>query len=82
MKLFCQLMTAAIERGGAPFEDGQVPPDVMRLCRRGMTVPARLGNLLNDFAASRHRRLRLMESRQLLAGQFRRAAELLSAAAG
>ena len=82
VKLFCQLMTAAIEGGGAPFEDGQVPPDVMRLCRRGMTVPARLGNLLNDFAASRHRRLRLMESRQLLAGQFRRAAELLSAAAG
>ena len=82
VKLFCQLMTAAIEGGGAPFEDGQVPPDVMQLCRRGMTVPARLGNLLNDFAAARHRRLRLMESRQLLAGQFRRAAQLLSAAAG
>ena len=78
IKLFCQLMTSAIECGGSPFNDGEVPPDIMRLCRRGMTVPARLGNMLADFAVQRHRRIRLMEARRLLAGQFRQTAEVLN----
>lgn len=81
VKLFCQLMTAAIECGGSPFRNGETPPDVMRLCRRGMTVPSRLGNLLADFAAQRHRRIRLMEARRLIAGQFGQAATVLNAMA-
>ncbi len=79
VKLFCQLMTAAIERGGSPFDGGaDIPPDILRLCRRGMTVPARLGGLLNEFAAQRHKRLRLMEARRLIGAQFAQAAELLN----
>lgn len=81
VKLFCQLMTASIEKGCAPFENGEIPPDIMRLCRRGMTVPARLGALLGDFAAQRHRRVRLMEARRLIARQFGQGAELLNALA-
>jgi len=78
VKLFCQLMTSAIECGGSPFGSGEVPPDIMRLCRRGMTVPSRLGALLNDFAAQRHRRIRLMEARRLIGAQFAQAAGILS----
>ena len=78
VKLFCQLMTSAIESGGSPFQGGEVPPDIMRLCRRGMTVPSRLGALLNDFAAQRHRRIRLMEARRLIGAQFAQAAQILS----
>ena len=81
VKLFCQLMTSAIECGGSPFEGGEVPPDIMRLCRRGMTVPARLGNLLSEFAVQRHRRIRLMEARRLIGAQFSQAAEVLNAMA-
>ncbi len=81
IKLFCQLMTAAIECGGSPFTGGEVPPEIMRLCRRGVTVPARLGNLLADFAAQRHRRIRLMEARRLIAAQFSQAAVALNAMA-
>ena len=81
VKLFCQLMTAAIECGGSPFRNGEVPPDIMRLCRRGMTVPNRLGSLLADFAAQRHRRIRLMEARRLIAGQFDQAAAVINAMA-
>lgn len=78
VKLFCQLMTSAIECGGSPFRDGEVPPEIMRLCRRGVTVPARLGNMLADFAVQRHRRVRLMEARRLLAAQFRQTAGVLN----
>ncbi len=78
VKLFCQLMTASIECGGSPFDGGDIPPDILRLCRRGMTVPARLGSLLNEFAAQRHKRLRLMEARRLIGAQFSQAAELLN----
>lgn len=81
VKLFCQLMTSAIECGGSPFRDGEVPPDIMRLCRRGMTVPSRLGSMLADFAAQRHRRIRLMEARRLIGAQFMQAAEALNAMA-
>lgn len=78
VKLFCQLMTASIECGGSPFDGAEIPPDILRLCRRGMTVPARLGALLNEFAAQRHKRLRLMEARRLIGAQFFQAAELLN----
>ena len=78
VKLFCQLMTSAIECGGSPFAGGEVPPDIMRLCRRGMTVPSRLGALLTDFAAQRHRRIRLMEARRLIGAQFAQAAGILN----
>ncbi|MBQ2698355.1 MAG: SpoIIE family protein phosphatase [Firmicutes bacterium] len=78
VKLFCQLMTSAIECGGSPFPRGEVPPDIMRLCRRGMTVPNRLGAMLADFAAQRHRRIRLMEARRLIGAQFAQAAALLN----
>ncbi|MGI6239891.1 MAG: SpoIIE family protein phosphatase [Christensenellales bacterium] len=81
VKLFCQLMSASIECGGSPFDNGEIPPEIRRLCRRGMTVPARLGALLNDFAAQRHRKLRLMEARRLIGAQFSQAAELLNALA-
>lgn len=81
IKLFCQLMTAAIECGTSPFRDGEVPPDIMRLCRRGMTVPARLGNMLAEFAAQRHRRIRLMEARRLIGAQFSQAAVTLNSMA-
>lgn len=81
VKLFCQLMTAAIERDGEVFPEGEAPPDVLRLCRRGMTVPARLGPLLSEFADQRHRRVRLMDARRLIATEFTQAAELLNAMA-
>jgi len=81
VKLFCQLMTSAIECGGSPFHGGEVPPDIMRLCRRGMTVPARLGNMLADFAVQRHRRIRLMEARRLLGAQFSQTAAVLNSMA-
>lgn len=78
VKLFCQLMTAAIECGGSPFDGAEIPPDILRLCRRGMTVPTRLGGLLNEFAVQRHKRIRLMEAHRLIGAQFRQAAELLN----
>ena len=79
VKLFCQLMTAAIERGASPFENGEAPPEIMRLCRRGMLVPSRLGGMLSDFAAQRHRRVRLMGARRLIAAEFSQAAEIINA---
>jgi len=76
VKLFCQLMTSAAETGGVIFEDGEIPPEVMRLCRRGMVIPSRLGPPLADFAAQRHKRVRLMHARWLISTQFTRAAKL------
>lgn len=81
VKLFCQFMTAAIERGSSPFDGGEVSPEIMRLCRRGMLAPSRLGGMLADFAAQRHRRVRLMEARRLMSAEFSQAAELLNAMA-
>ena len=77
VRLLCQLISQAIEREGDPFPDGEVPPDVMRVCARGHSLPRRLGGLLQDFSERRRIELKRSATNQLISAQFLQAQMLL-----
>lgn len=85
--LLCQLIGDALERTDAPpgqrtlFAEGEIPPEVLRTCRRGRLIPDRLGLLLRDFAQKRHSEIKRCENNQLLSLQLMQAGEILQAMA-
>lgn len=83
VKLMCRLIGDSLERIDAPpgmrilFSDGEIPPDVLRVCRRGRMIPDRLGLLLRDFAEKRRSEIKRCENNHLLSLQLMQAAEIL-----
>lgn len=83
VRFLCQLITEALERVDAPpgmrvlFSDGEIPPDVLRICRRGRLIPDRLGLLLRDFAEKRRAEIKRCATGQLLSVQLAQAREIL-----
>ncbi|MBQ8507001.1 MAG: SpoIIE family protein phosphatase [Clostridia bacterium] len=83
VRFLCQLITEALDRVDAPpgmrvlFSDGEIPPDVLRVCRRGRLIPDRLGLLLRDFAEKRRAEIKRCATGQLLSVQLTQAREIL-----
>ena len=83
VRLLCQLIADALDRVDAPpgmrvlFSDGEIPPFVLRACRRGRMIPDRLGLLLRDFAEKRRSEIKRCADNQLLSAQFMQAREIL-----
>jgi len=81
--LLCTLIGEALERVDAPpgmrilFSDGEIPPDVLRICRRGRMIPDRLGLLLRDFAERRRSEIKRCTDGRLMSVQFLQAKEIL-----
>lgn len=88
VRLLCQLIADALDRVDAPpgmrvlFSDGEIPPFVLRACRRGRMIPDRLGLLLRDFAEKRRSEIKRCADNQLLSAQFMQAREILYDLAG
>lgn len=81
VRFLCQLISAAIEWAnaapGEPLFHDEMPPDVLRICRRGRAVPTRLGVLLEEFAQKRKTELKRGATHQLISAQFMQAQMLL-----
>lgn len=81
--LLCHLLSDALNRVDAPtgmrvlFSDGEIPPDILRACRRGRMIPDRLGLLLRDFSEKRRSEIKRCATGQLMSIQFMQAAEIL-----
>ena len=83
VRLLCHLIADALDRMDAPpgmrvlFSDGEIPPSVLRACRRGRMIPDRLGLLLRDFSEKRRSEIKRCADNQLLSAQFMQAREIL-----
>jgi len=83
VRLLCQLIADALDRVDAPpgmrmpFSDGEIPPFVLRACRRGRMIPDRLGLLLRDFAQKRRSEIKRCANNLLMSAQFMQAREIL-----
>ena len=83
----CALIGEALDRTDAPagmriiYSDGDIPPDIMRFCRRGKMIPDRLGLLLRDFAEKRRSVIKRSMNNRSLGIQYAQAAEILYALA-
>lgn len=83
----CALIGEALERTDAPtgmrviFSDGEIPPEILRFCRRGRMIPDRLGLLLRDFAERRKSVIKRATDHRNLALQYAQAREILYSAA-
>ena len=81
--LLCQLISESLSRVDAPpgmrvlFSDGEIPPHVLRACRRGKLIPDRLGLLLRDFAERRRSEIKRCANGQIMSVQFMQAREIL-----
>ena len=81
--LLCELITESLNRVDAPpgmrvlFSDGEIPPHLLRTCRRGKLIPDRLGLLLRDFAEKRRAEIKRCATGQLMSVQFMQAREIL-----
>jgi len=82
-RFLCRLIEEAVSFGegvnGAKilYSDGEIPPDVLRFCRRGRMIPDRLGLLLRDFAEKRRSEIKRCATGQLLSAQLTQAREIL-----
>lgn len=88
VRLLCALIAESLTLVDAPqgmrvlFSDGDIPPDIMRICRRGRMIPDRLGLLLRDFAQKRRSEIKRCMNGQLMSVQFTQAREILYDLAG
>ena len=82
-RFLCRLIEEAVQLADGPggmhvlYSDGEVPPDVLRFCRRGKMIPDRLGLLLRDFAEKRRSEIKRCATGQLLSVQLLQAREIL-----
>ena len=82
-RFLCRLIEDALGRVDAPpgmrvlYSDGEVPPDILRFCRRGKMIPDRLGLLLRDFAEKRRAEIKRCATGRLLSVQLLQAREIL-----
>lgn len=81
VRFLCQLISEAIDWAGGdcaePLFGDDMPPDVLRQCQRGRTIPQRLGVLLEEFARKRRSELKRGQVNQLISAQFLQAQMLL-----
>ena len=81
VRFLCQLISEAVDWAAGdcaqPLFGDELPPDVLRLCRRGRAIPARLGALLEDFARKRRSEMKRGAVNQLISAQFMQAQLLL-----
>lgn len=81
VRFLCQLISQAIDWAGGdcsePLFLDELPPDMLRACARGRTIPARLGILLEDFARLRRSEIKRGAVNQLISAQFKEARLLL-----
>ena len=82
VRFLCGLISEAIEWANGdcaePLFSDEPPPDVLRACRRGKSIPARLGVLLEDFARTRKEEMKRRNMNRLISAQFMQAQLLLS----
>lgn len=81
VRFLCQLISEAIDWSGGdgsePLFGDEMPPDVLRQCQRGRTIPQRLGVILEEFARKRRSELKRGQVNQLISAQFMQAQMLL-----
>ena len=81
VRFLCQMISEAIEWSAGdsaePLFGPEMPPDVLRQCRRGRAIPDRLGRLLEEFAQKRRDELKRGAVNQLISAQFMQAQLLL-----
>lgn len=81
VRFLCQMISEAIDWAGGdalePLFGDEMPPDALRQCRRGRTIPARLGPMLEDFARRRRSEMKRSAMNQLISAQFMQAQMLL-----
>ena len=86
VRFLCGLVSEAVTWAGKGGEGGifeeDMPPDVLRMCRRGRLVPERLENMLMDFALKRQAQRRRNSDNRLISAQFLQAKQLLEDMAG
>lgn len=83
VRLLCRLIGEALDRVDAPqgmrviYSDGEIPPEILRACRRGRMIPDRLGLMLRDFAEKRRSEIKRCATGQMLSVQLMQAREIL-----
>ena len=81
VRFLCQLISEAIDWANGdcaePLFGPELPPDVLRQCHRGRSIPQRLGVLLEEFARKRRSELKRSAVNQLISAQFMQAQLLL-----
>ena len=81
VRFLCQLISEAIDWAAGdcaePLFGAEMPPDVLRQCHRGRSIPARLGVLLEEFARKRRSEMKRGAVNQLISAQFMQAQLLL-----
>lgn len=83
VRLLCRLIGDALERVDAPpgmrviYSDGEIPPEILRACRRGKLTPDRLGLLLRDFAERRRSEIKRCATGRMMSVQFAQARRIL-----
>ncbi|MBQ9952349.1 MAG: SpoIIE family protein phosphatase [Clostridia bacterium] len=81
VRFLCQLISEAIDWANGdcaePLFGDEMPPDVLRQCHRGRTIPQRLGVLLEEFARKRRSEMKRGQVNQLISAQFMQAQMLL-----
>lgn len=81
VRFLCQLISESIDWAAGdcaePLFGEDMPPDVLRQCQRGRSIPARLGAPLEEFARKRRSELKRSQVNQLISAQFMQAQMLL-----
>ncbi len=76
-RLMCRLMAEGLQ-GRAPTPISEIPPDLLRHCRRSSQIESRMMPLLTRLSHQRRNELKRGESRALLGTQFRQAQKALN----
>ena len=78
----CALISEAVDWADSgdvrPLFGEEMPPDVLRRCRRGRLIPERLSDMLEDFACARRAELKRGAENRLISAQFLQAQQLLN----
>src|SRR5699024_3777657 len=81
VRFLCQLVSEAIDwaagDGMLPLFGEEIPPELTRQCRRARSIPARLGEPLEEFARKRRSEMKRSAVNQLISAQFMQAQMLL-----
>ena len=81
VRFLCQLVSEAIDWAAGdraePLFGDELPPELLRQCHRGRSIPARLGEPLEEFARKRRSEMKRSAVNQLISAQFMQAQMLL-----
>ena len=81
VRFLCQLVSEGDRLGGGRLRASavgeEIPPELTRQCRRARSIPARLGEPLEEFARKRRSEMKRSAVNQLISAQFMQAQMLL-----